>query len=77
MIKVALTDSQVELIVVQDLMLAYALNLKDDYDEGGALMDKDIVLLDALSKVLQYYLPASSHETWLLQNNNTKELDKS
>lgn len=59
-----MTDDQVESIVIDELMLAYDLNAKGDCDEGGHPIPADTELLDAIDKVLKYFMRNDEYLEW-------------
>ena len=57
-IQITLTEEQIEGVVRNDLVLAYKLIAKGEFDEAGIFLESNQKLLDALEVVVAYY---SSH----------------
>ena len=57
---IEMTHEQIDAIVVSELQEAYRLNLIQEYDEGGYPIGRDEELLDALERVLCYFMPVSA-----------------
>jgi hypothetical protein len=60
---IELSDDMVEKIVLAELQWAYEYTLKDE-DE------KDLVRLDALREVLEYFMPFSEHTKYFEEVEN-------
>ena len=60
---IELSDEMVEKIVITELQWAYEYTLKDE-DE------KDLVRLDALREVLEYFMPFSEHAKYFEEVEN-------
>jgi len=56
-IKITLTEQQIDTTVVDDLKQSLDMQFNLDTDEGGEYLEPDYELIDALKKVLQYYIP--------------------
>lgn len=61
---IKLTWDQIDAIVIEELKLAIDLNLILDKDEGGAYIDPDWTLIEALEKALEYYMPHSEFDVY-------------
>lgn len=54
-IQITLTEEQIESVVRNDLVLAYKLIARGDFDEAGLFLESNQKLLDALEAVIAYY----------------------
>lgn len=59
-----MTWDQVDAVVIEELKDAHERNLTLDRDEGGVYLDPDWELLNAIEKVLEYFMPHSEFEHW-------------
>ena len=65
MIKIKLVDQQIESIVIDDLKLAYAMNIEPNrIDCSDMVIDPDQNLLDSIKRVLCYYMTRDDYEQW-------------
>ena len=65
MIKIKLVDRQIESIVIDDLKLAYAMNIEPNrIDCSDMAIDPDQNLLDSIKRVLCYYMTRDDYEQW-------------
>ena len=61
---IEMTWEQIDAIVINELKDAHERNLYLDRDEGGNLIDPDWALLEALEKVLGYFMPYDEYQVW-------------
>ena len=65
MVKIKLVDQQIESIVIDDLKLAYAMNIEPNrIDCSDMVIDPDQNLLDSIKRVLCYYMTRDDYEQW-------------
>ncbi len=65
MAKIKLVDQQIESIVIDDLKLAYAMNIEPNrIDCSDMVIDPDQNLLDSIKRVLCYYMTRDDYEQW-------------
>ena len=65
MVKIKLVDQQIESIVIDELKLAYALNIEPNrIDCSDMVIDPDQNLLDSIKHVLCYYMTRDDYEQW-------------
>ena len=65
MVKIKLVDQQIESIVIDDLKLAYVLNIEPNrIDCSDMVIDPDQNLLDSIKRVLCYYMTRDDYEQW-------------
>ena len=65
MVKIKLVDQQIESIVIDDLKLAYELNVElNRIDCSDMVIDPDQNLLDSIKRVLCYYMTRDDYEQW-------------
>ena len=65
MAKIKLVDQQIESIVIDDLKLAYAMNIEPNrIDCSDMDIDPDQNLLDSIKRVLCYYMTRDDYEQW-------------
>ena len=65
MVKIKLVDQQIESIVIDDLKLAYELNVEPNrIDCSDMVIDPDQNLLDSIKRVLCYYMTRDDYEQW-------------
>ena len=65
MAKIKLVDQQIESIVIDDLKLAYAMNIEPNrIDCSDMVIDPDQNLLDSIRRVLCYYMTRDDYEQW-------------
>ena len=65
MAKIKLVDQQIESIVIDDLKLAYAMNIEPNrIDCSDLVIDPDQNLLDSIKRVLCYYMTRDDFEQW-------------
>ena len=65
MVKIKLVDQQIESIVIDDLKLAYAMNIEPNrIDCSDMVIDPDQNLLDSIRRVLCYYMTRDDYEQW-------------
>lgn len=65
MAKIKLVDQQIESIVIDDLKLAYELNVEPNrIDCSDMVIDPDQNLLDSIKRVLCYYMTRDDYEQW-------------
>ena len=65
MAKIKLVDQQIESIVIDDLKLAYELNVEPNrIDCSDMVIDPDQNLLDSIRRVLCYYMTRDDYEQW-------------
>ena len=62
MVKIKLVDQQIESIVIDELKLAYALNIDSIWLDVG--IDQNQNLLDSIKRVLCYYMTRDEYEQW-------------
>ena len=65
MVKIKLVDQQIESIVIDDLKLAYELNVEPNrIDCSDMVIDPDQNLLDSIKRVLCYYMTRDDYDQW-------------
>ena len=65
MVKIKLVDQQIESIVIDELKLAYELNVEpNQIDCSDMVIDPDQNLLDSIKRVLCYYMTRDDYEQW-------------
>lgn len=60
-----MTWEQVDALIVEELQDAYETCLNVDKDEGGFYLDPDWKLLEAIERVLEYYLSKTEFDKWM------------
>ena len=66
-----LTDEQVDAIIVEELKLAYELNCSlNKIDCSDDYIDPDYQLLDAIEKVLEYFMTKGEFDQWKIEREN-------
>ena len=59
-----MTYDQVDVIVIHELKEAYRMNSYVDHDEGGFEMGLNVELLDAIDKLLEYFMSPGEYAKW-------------
>ncbi len=59
-----LTNNQIDEVIIQDLKNMYRILQKPQRDEGGLLMEPETDMMDAIDKVLKYYMTPQQQKEW-------------
>jgi len=76
MVKIKLVDDQIDRIIIDELKNDYRINLVPNrIDCSDDVLDPDQDLLDAIKRVLRYYMNTQEYERWEINSSEPEEHD--
>ena len=77
MVKIKLVDDQIDRIIIDELKNDYRINLGPNrIDCSDDVLDPDQDLLDAIKRVLRYYMNTQEYERWEINSSEPEEHDR-